>query len=79
MTPGWVSFDHKDILRTNMIENNHMMLHTKYQGPRPSGFRQEHFHGFPYILVSTNVFTCKQLVTPGAGAVLTLGTSFQQT
>ena len=26
-----------------------MMLHTKYQGSRPCGFRQEDFSMFPYI------------------------------
>ena len=26
-----------------------MMLHTKYQGARPCGFRQEDFFTFPYI------------------------------
>ena len=26
-----------------------MMLHTKYQGSRPCGFRQEEFFMFPYV------------------------------
>ena len=26
-----------------------MMLHTKYQGSRPCGYRQEDFHCFPYL------------------------------
>ena len=41
-----------------------MMLHTKYQGLRPYGFRQEDFFNvFPYIDV------CKQY-DPGAGPFL---------
>ena len=26
-----------------------MMLHTKYQGSRPSGFKEEDFSCFPYV------------------------------
>ena len=38
-----------------------MMLHTKYQGSRPYGFRQEDFFMFPYISLYVNH------VTPRAG------------
>ena len=37
-----------------------MMLHTKYQGPRPYGFRQYFFHVLHYISLFKHV-------TPGAG------------
>ena len=36
-------------------------LHAKYQRPRPSGFRQEDFDGFPYISL------CKNMWAPGRG------------
>ena len=43
------------------------MLHTKYQGSRPYGFRQEDFcHCFPYVRL------CKQC-DPGAGPFLATG------
>ena len=44
-----------------------MMIHTKYQGSMPSGFRQEDFfHIFPIL---ANV----EHVIPGAGPFLTQG------
>ena len=44
-----------------------MMLHTKYQGSRPYGFRQEYFFQiFPYISI------CKQC-DPGVGPFLAQG------
>ena len=38
-----------------------MMLHTKYHGSRPSGFRQEVFSHFPYRSL------CKTFDPPGRG------------
>ena len=38
-----------------------MMLHTKYKGSRPYGFRQEDFSMLPPIPA------CVKYVTPGAG------------
>ena len=49
-----------------------MMLHTKYQGSRPCGFRQEDFFMFLPILVYV------KYVTPGAGSFLAHGASFKQ-
>ena len=47
-----------------------MMLHTKYQGSRPCGFRQEDFfHVSPYIIYVKHV-------TPGAGSFLAPGALF---
>ena len=37
-----------------------MMLHTKYEGSRPFGFRQEDFFMFSYLAYINHV-------TPGAG------------
>ena len=31
--------DPRPTFRTNLVEVHYAMLHTKYQGPRPSGFR----------------------------------------
>ena len=42
------------------------MLHTKYHGSKPYGFKQDFFHAFPYIGL------CKH-VTPGAGHFWPLG------
>ena len=48
-----------------------MMLHTKYQGSRPCGFRQEDFSTFSlYIYVKH--------VTLGEGPFLTTGALFEQ-
>ena len=33
-----------------------MMLHTKYQGSRPYGFRQEDFFMFPYKSINVKHF-----------------------
>ena len=38
-----------------------MMLHTKYEGSRPCGFRPEEFHFFPYIRLCK---TCDSLGGP---------------
>ena len=45
-----------------------MMLHTKYQGSRPYGFRQEDF----FMLFPKYISLCKH-VTPGAGPLLAQG------
>ena len=42
------------------------MLHTKYQGSRPCGLRQEDFSHFPYISLFKHV-------TPGAEPFLAQG------
>ena len=34
------------LARTNLVEVHKMMLHTKYQGSLPCGFRQEEFFMF---------------------------------
>ena len=49
-----------------------MMLHTKYQGSRPCGFRREDFFMFLPILVYD------KHVTPGAGSFLAPGDKFKQ-
>ena len=33
--------DPRATIRTNLVEVHKAMLHTKYQGPRPSGFRRD--------------------------------------
>ena len=50
-----------------------MMLHTKYQGSRPCGFRQEGFFRFLSILVYV------KHVTPGAGSFFAPGALIKQT
>ena len=45
-----------------------MMLHTKYYGSRPSGFREEDVSCFPYV----------KHVTPGVGLFLTPGYNFNK-
>ena len=49
-----------------------MMLHTKYQGSRPCGFRQEDFFMFLPILVYV------KHVNPGAGSFLAPGALFKK-
>ena len=44
-----------------------MILHTKYQGSRPCGFRQEDF----FMLLPIEAYV--KHVTPGAGPFLTPG------
>ena len=44
---GVAIFGPRGLIRTNFIEVHQMMLHTKYQGSRPCGFRQEDFFMFP--------------------------------
>ena len=48
-----------------------MMLHIKYLGSRPCGFRQEDFSCYPYISL------CKP-VTPGAGPFLAPGNNLNR-
>ena len=50
-----------------------MMLHTKYQGPRPCGFRREDV--FMFLPIKAHVKT----VTPEAGPFLAPGLLFEQT
>ena len=52
-----------------------MMLHIKYQGSRPHGFRQEDFSFFPYL---RGLSLCKN-VTQGTGPFLAPGALFEQT
>ena len=50
-----------------------MMLHTKYQGSRPGGFRQEDFvHIFP-------IYAYEKYLTPSAGPFMVPGVKFEQT
>ena len=53
----------------NFVEVHKEMPHTKYQIPTPSSFREKKIEdGLPMF----------QLVTPGAGPVLTPGASYGQ-
>ena len=67
---GRANFDPRAIIWTNMVEVHKEMLHTKYQSPTPSSFREEEFRSFPSFF---------QQVTPGTGSVLTQGASYEQT
>ena len=40
---GRAIFGPRDIICTNLVRVHYVMLHTKYQGCRPCGFRQEDF------------------------------------
>ena len=45
---GGAIFDPRGIILTNLVKVYQMMLHTKYQGSKPCGFRQDvFFHVFP--------------------------------
>ena len=47
---GGTIFGPMDIILTNFVDVHKVMLHTKYQGSRPCGFRQEDcFSHFAYI------------------------------
>ena len=46
MTPGTGHFWPQGIIWTNVVEVHEVMLHTKYQGFRPCGYRQEEFFMF---------------------------------
>ena len=43
---GVAFFGPRGLISTNLVEVNQMMLHTKYQGTRPCGLRQEDFFMF---------------------------------
>ena len=47
---GRAIFGHRDIIRANLVEVHLVMLHTKYQGSRRYGFRQEDFSMFSPML-----------------------------
>ena len=46
---GGAIFGPRAIILTNMEKVHKVMLHTKYQGSRPSGFRQEDFFTFSLV------------------------------
>ena len=46
---GRAIFGPKGIIGTNLVEDRYVKLHTKYQGSRPYGIRQEDFFMFFYI------------------------------
>ena len=58
--PGRSHIGPRGIIWTNLVEVHKVMLHTKYQGPRPYVFRQENFYVLPYWRLFKHV-------TPGAG------------
>ena len=47
----WVgaNFGPSGIIGTHLVDIYYVMLHTKYQGSMPYGFRQEDFSMFSYI------------------------------
>ena len=49
------NFSSTDIIRTNLVEDHWVMLHTKYQGSRPYGFRQEDLSIFPQYKPMKNI------------------------
>ena len=56
---GVAFFGPRGLIRTNLIEVHQMMLHTKYQGSRPCGFRQEDFFMFPPLKANVKPVTPK--------------------
>ena len=50
----------------NLAEVHKVMLHIKYQGSKPCGFRQEEFFMYSYLAYVNHV-------TPGAGPFLAPG------
>ena len=46
-----------------------MKLHTKYQGSRPCGFRQEDVSRFPYINLSKTFDPCGQAIFSRRGII----------
>ena len=46
---GGAIFGPRGIIWTNLIEVHSVMLHTKYQGSTPYGFRQEDFSMFSLL------------------------------
>ena len=63
---GGTIFGPRGIIWTNLVDVHYAMLHTKYQGSRPCGFRQEDFSCF------SSISLCKH-VTPGVGQIWPLG------
>ena len=59
--------DKKIFYVSPLVEVHEMMMHTKYQGSMPCGFRQEYFFKLLPILVYG------KHVTPGAGSFLDPG------
>ena len=57
----------KGFVWTNLVEVHKEMLHTKYQGSRPSSLRVEELWNFH------SLFLCFKLVIPRAGLVLSPG------
>ena len=57
---GWAIFGPRGIIWTNLVEVHWVMLHTKYQGYRPSGFRPRFFlifsHLWPRYVMDQNHF-----------------------
>ena len=45
---GGIEYDPRSTTLSNLVEVRKMMLHTKYQGSKPGGFRQE--DGFMYSI-----------------------------
>ena len=45
----WAHFRTHEHNLSNLVEVYFVMLHTKYQGSMPCGFRQEDVFTFPYI------------------------------
>ena len=43
---GGANFSPRGIISANLVEVHRVMLHTKYQGSRSFGFRQEFFFTF---------------------------------
>ena len=46
---GGAIFGPRGIIWTNLVEVHYVMLHTKHQGSRPYGFRQEDFSTFSLL------------------------------
>ena len=74
VTPGLgIFFGPRAIILITLKEDYQMMLHTKYQGSRPSDFRREGiFNVFAYIS------QCKTCDSQG-GTILTIKPLFEQT
>ena len=53
---GWAIFGPRGIFWTNVVEIHEVMLHTKYQGYRPCGFRQEELFMFSLYNSMLNIW-----------------------
>ena len=60
-------FGPRGLISTNLVDIHQVMLHTKYQGSRTYGFRQEDFFMFLHIKAYVKP------VTPEAGPFLAPG------